>query len=98
MGKRVLVMEPASLEVVVIRSGSWLGGEDREFGDSNRSVVGSEGIEGRPNVGRMASHQLGELDGFSELTFTDRYTWNGIRCCIKQFLFGSNDRIRRELL
>ena len=45
----------------MINTGSWFGGDESRPGDEERRVVGSEGIEGNPNDGRIAARQLGQV-------------------------------------
>ena len=66
-------MDPASFAVVVIKMGSWFGGDGRELGDSKRSVVGSEGIDGVPNVGRIAACQLKSVTGMAYYTYVRQW-------------------------
>jgi hypothetical protein len=69
---RASIIWPASFAVDVISTGSWFGGEESRLGDEKRRVVGSAGIEGTPNVGRIAVYQPGQIYRIeqSRLTFT----------------------------
>ena len=60
-GKRASIICPASFDVDVINTGSWFGGEESRPGDEKRRVVGSEGMDGNPNDGRIAARQLGQV-------------------------------------
>jgi len=53
-GKRDWTIWPASFAVDVIRIGSWFGGDERRLGDWNSRDDGSDGMDGRPNVGLIA--------------------------------------------